>query len=118
MERDTPETGRDWRQELTGFVAETDRVLDLLSGFMPEVRALDDAETLTYLHGTISTRRHPVAVPETPFYLDAILVATPLSGGIGPTLGERHLRQLTIHGFPNLDRTSAVEGKRVAVRRD
>src|SRR3546814_9811195 len=31
MERDTPEAGRDWRQELTGFVAETDRVLDLRS---------------------------------------------------------------------------------------
>ena len=42
---------------LAGFVAETDRVLDLFAGFMPEVRALDDAETLTYLHGTISTRR-------------------------------------------------------------
>src|SRR3546814_4083124 len=92
MERDTPEAGRDWRQELTGFVAETDRVLDLLSGFMPEVRALDDAETLSYLHGTVSTRRHPVAVPETPLYLDAILVDTPLRGGIEPMLGERHLR--------------------------
>ena len=28
--------------------------------------ALDDAETLTYLHGTISDRRHPVAVPAMP----------------------------------------------------
>jgi type IV secretion system protein VirB4 len=49
--------GRNWRQELAGFVGETDRVLDLLSGFMPEVRSLDDGETLTYLHGTISTKR-------------------------------------------------------------
>jgi type IV secretion system protein VirB4 len=109
MERDTPETGRDWRQELAGFVAETDRVLDLLSGFMPEVRALDDAETLTYLHGTVSTRRHPVAVPETPLYLDAVLVDTPLSGGIEPMLGERHLRTLTIFGFPNLTRPGILD---------
>lgn len=109
MERDTPEKGRDWRQELTGFIAETDRVLDLLSGFMPEVRALDDAETLTYLHGTISSRRHPVAVPETPLYLDAILVDTPLSGGIEPMLGERHLRTLTILGFPNLTRPGILD---------
>ncbi|MDP2620608.1 MAG: conjugal transfer protein TrbE [Hyphomicrobiales bacterium] len=109
MERDTPETGRDWRQELTGFIAETDRVLDLLSGFMPEVRALDDAETLTYLHGTISTRRHPVAAPETPLYLDAILVDTPLSGGIEPMLGEWHLRTLTILGFPNLTRPGILD---------
>jgi type IV secretion system protein VirB4 len=109
MERDTPETGRDWRQELTGFLAETDRVLDLLSGFMPEVRALDDAETLTYLHGAVSTRRHPVAVPETPLYLDAILVDTPLSGGIEPMLGEWHLRTLTILGFPNLTRPGILD---------
>jgi type IV secretory pathway TrbD component len=40
-------------------------------GFMPEIAALDDAETLTFLHGTISTRRHVVRVPETPMYLDA-----------------------------------------------
>ena len=53
-------TGRDWRAALNGFIAETNRVLDLFTGFMPEVRALDDAETLTYLHGTISSRRHRV----------------------------------------------------------
>src|SRR5260221_1943436 len=61
--------GRDWRQELGSFVAETDRVLDLLAGFMAEVRALDDGETLTYLHSTVSGRRHSVLVPETPMYL-------------------------------------------------
>ena len=31
-------------------------------------------ETLTYLHSCISTRRQRVRVPETPMYLDAILV--------------------------------------------
>ncbi|MBU6472193.1 MAG: conjugal transfer protein TrbE, partial [Alphaproteobacteria bacterium] len=33
LERAEPEKGRDWHQELTGFVAETERVRDLLSGF-------------------------------------------------------------------------------------
>ena len=46
-------------------------------------------ETLTYLHGTISSRRHPVAVPETPIYLDAILVDETLSGGLEPMLGDQ-----------------------------
>ncbi|BCM17824.1 conjugal transfer protein TrbE [Mesorhizobium sp. J8] len=100
---------RDWRAELAWFRDETDRVLDLLSGFMPEVRALDDAETLTYLHGTISTRRHPVAVPETPMYLDAVLVDTPLTGGFEPMLGEQHLRTLTILGFPNVTRPAILD---------
>ena len=37
-----------------------------MAGFMPEVRALDDSETLSYLHGTISSKRHKVAVPDAP----------------------------------------------------
>jgi type IV secretion system protein VirB4 len=101
--------GRDWRQDLATFVAETDRVLDLLSGFMPEVRALDDGGTLTYLHGTVSTKRHRLAVPETPIYLDGILVDTSLSGGIEPMLGDRHLRTLTVLGFPNLTRPGILD---------
>ncbi|MER8669685.1 conjugal transfer protein TrbE [Mesorhizobium sp. M1156] len=100
---------RDWRQELARFRDETDRVLDLLSGFMPEVRALDDAETLTYLHGTISPRRHPVTVPETPIYLDGVLVDAPLTGGLEPMLGEQHLRTLTILGFPSLTRPGILD---------
>src|SRR3546814_17402023 len=90
--------------ELRAFTAETDRVLDLLSGFVPEIRALDDAETLTFLHGCISAKRHPVTVPDTPIYLDGLLVDTPLSGGIEPMLGAQHLRTVTVLGFPNATR--------------
>ncbi len=100
---------RDWRQEMARFRDETDRVLDLLSSFMPEVRLLDDAETLTYLHGTISTSRHPVAVPETPIYLDGVLVDAPLTGGLEPMLGDQHLRTLTVLGFPNLTRPGILD---------
>ncbi|TWB77205.1 type IV secretion system protein VirB4 [Nitrospirillum amazonense] len=100
VETGRKEEGRSWRQELARFQDETDRLAGLLAGFLPEVRALDDAETLTYLHGTISTRRHPVAVPAVPMYLDGVLVDTPLSGGLEPMLGETHLCTLTILGFP------------------
>jgi len=109
VERSTGSPGRDWGQALGQFVAETDRALDLLSGFMPEVRALDDGELLTFLHGCISERAHPVAIPETPIYLDALLADTPLTGGLEPMLGERHLRTLTILGFPNLSRPGLLD---------
>src|SRR3546814_15673749 len=56
LEREHASQGRDWRQELRAFIAETDRVLDLLSGLVPEIRALADAETLTFLHGCISAK--------------------------------------------------------------
>lgn len=109
VERSDDVKGRDWRQALAAFVAETDRALDLFSGFMPEMQALDDAETLTFLHGTISTRRHAVAVPDTPMYLDGLLADTPMTGGLEPMLGDNHLRTLTILGFPNLSRPGILD---------
>ena len=87
---------------LKGFTDRSDRVLNLVEGFVPEVRWLDDAETLTYLHSTISTRRQRVRVPETPMHLDALLVDEPLTGGLEPRLGDHHLRTLTITGFPSV----------------
>ena len=67
---------------------------------MTEIVWLDDGETLTYLHATVSTHAHAVAVPETPFSLDALLADKPLSGGLAPMLGEAHLRCLSVRGFP------------------
>lgn len=101
--------GRAWREALAGFVAETDRIADLFASLLPEMRALDDAETLTLLHATISEVRHPVAVPETPLYLDGLLVDTPLTGGLEPMLGDLHLRTLTIAGFPALSRPGLLD---------
>lgn len=100
---------RDWRTTLVSFIAETDRARDLFAGFLPEVVALNDAETLTYLHGAISDRRHKVAVPETPIYLDGLLADTPLLGGLEPRLGDAHLRTLTILGFPGMSRPAILD---------
>lgn len=87
---------------LKTFVDRTERVLNLIEGFVPEARWLDDGETLSYLHSTISTKRHRVRVPETPMHLDALLVDQPLAGGLEPRLGDAHLRTLTVTGFPTM----------------
>lgn len=102
LERPRGQAGRTGRDYLDSFVAQTDRALDLMTGLMPEVAPLSDPETLTYLHGTISPKRHPVAVPEVPAYLDGLLADSPLAGGLEPMLGERHLRTVTMLGFPNV----------------
>jgi type IV secretion/conjugal transfer VirB4 family ATPase len=94
------EKGVDPHEILRGFADRTDRVLQLVEGFMPECRWLDDGETLTYLHSCVSTKRQRVRVPETPMYLDALLADQPLTGGLEPRLGNAHLRVLTIVGFP------------------
>ena len=90
----------DAREILRGFVDRTNRTLQLVESFMPECAWLDDEETLTYLHSTVSTKRHRVRVPEIPMYLDALLADQPLTGGLEPMLGSAHLRVLTVVGFP------------------
>lgn len=94
------QSGVDPWELLHSFVDRTNRVLQLVEGFMPEVAWLDDGDTLTYLHSTISTRPQRVRVPETPMHLDALLADEPLAGGLEPRLGSHHLRTLTVVGFP------------------
>ena len=94
------ERGVDAWEALRGFVDRTDRILQLVEAFVPECGWLDDVETLTYLHSTVSTKRYRVRVPETPMYLDALLADQPFTGGLEPRLGNTHLRILTVVGFP------------------
>ena len=94
------QSGVDPHELLRGFLDRTDRVLQLIEGFVPESAWLDDPATLTYLHSTISTRQQRVRVPETPMHLDALLADQSLAGGLEPRLGDAHLRMLSVIGFP------------------
>ena len=93
-------TTEDYNKSLDLFIATTQRFCDILQDFMFESAFLNDAETLTYLHSTISPKQQAVTVPEVPMYLDAFLADTPLLGGIAPQLGDHHLRTVTIMSFP------------------
>ncbi len=95
------QSGVDANAQVAGFVDRTDRLLQLIEGFVPEVAWLNDADTLTYLHSTVSTKAQRVRVPETPIYLDALLADESLTGGLEPRLGDKHLRTLTVIGFPS-----------------
>lgn len=90
----------DWREALETFVSETDRILSLLDGVMPEIAWLDDAQTLSLLHSTVATNARTLSVPEVPFYLDSLLASAPLTGGLTPMLGDDHLRVVCVRGFP------------------
>lgn len=89
-----------WQQRLETFQQHAARVYDLLSTCLAEIHALSDDETLTYLHSTVSSKRHPVVTPELPVFLDSILADEPFTGGLEPMIGDAHLRTLTILGFP------------------
>ncbi|MBK8769672.1 MAG: conjugal transfer protein TrbE [Rhizobiales bacterium] len=89
--------GFEWQDH---FKAETERALDLLATILPEIRFLDDEETLTHLHGRVSSKDHVVSVTAVPAYLDALLADTSFTAGMAPKLGDQHLRTLTILGLP------------------
>lgn len=89
-----------YEQILENFRAHIGQALDLLTRQFPEVHLLETDELLTYLHSTISTKNHPVRMPEVPMYLDALLPDEPLLGGFRPMLGEKYLGVLGILGFP------------------
>ncbi|WP_315833490.1 conjugal transfer protein TrbE [Bradyrhizobium prioriisuperbiae] len=96
----TPTPRTPYREQLDRFIQETDRAIDLLASVLPEIAPLNDQDTLTYLHACISTKRHPVRVPDVPAYLDAFLSDEPLTGGLSPAIGRSHLRTVTVLGFP------------------
>ncbi|WP_035655157.1 conjugal transfer protein TrbE [Bradyrhizobium sp. STM 3809] len=93
--------GANGREILRSFIDRTDRILQLIAGFMPECGWLGDEAVLSYLHSTISTQRQRVRVPEIPMHLDGLLADQPLTCGLEPMLGSVHLRVLTIIGFPS-----------------
>ena len=99
---ETPDNHRGFyaHDHLNAFINQSDRAFDLFAGTLPELEILNDAETLTYLHGTISTKRHPIVAPEIPLYLDAVLADCALTGGLAPMLGDAHMRIITITSFP------------------
>jgi type IV secretion system protein VirB4 len=94
-------SGVDAWEQAKGFVQRTDRVLQLVETFMPQAAWLDDEQTLSFLHGAVSSTRQAVRVPETPIHLDVLLATQGLAGGLEPRLGDQHIRVLTVIGFPS-----------------
>ncbi|MEO1304142.1 MAG: conjugal transfer protein TrbE [Pseudomonadota bacterium] len=90
-----------WDNAKNLFANHTDRGLDLIQTLMPEAKWLSDDETLTYLHACVSTKRHPVRLPDTPMHLDGILTDCAMIGGLSPKLGDNTLRVISVQGFPN-----------------
>ncbi|MGD9153318.1 MAG: conjugal transfer protein TrbE [Gammaproteobacteria bacterium] len=88
------------QESLDFFQIATQRFYNILQDFMFEVAFLNDDETLTYLHSTISTKNHIIKAPEIPMYLDAFLADTPLITGISPQLGDYHIKTISVLGFP------------------
>lgn len=91
----------DNERDLEQFQRQVHEITDIMAGVFIEVRELDDTETLTYLHSTISTNRHIVQAPDAPVYLDALLPDQALSVGDICMLGDHAIPTVTFTGFPS-----------------
>jgi len=91
---------KDALRDLATFQKSVAELVDIMRCVFVEASDLDDTATLSYLHSTVSTNRHPVAVPETPMYLDALLPDMAFTPGEIPMLGDCFLPTCTIVGFP------------------
>jgi type IV secretion/conjugal transfer VirB4 family ATPase len=88
-------------ETITIFQKAVQELQGLLNGLFPVFRALNDDETLTYLHSTISSKRHLITTPELPMYLDHILSDESVEHGLELKVGENFVRTLSIKAFPS-----------------
>lgn len=92
--------GRVARDALESFQRKLAQAFGMFAGLVADFHRLNDDETLTYLKATVSPRRTPVRASAGAAFLDAILCDAPLTGGVAPMLGDKHIRVLTLKGFP------------------
>jgi type IV secretion system protein VirB4 len=57
-------------------------------------------ELLRYIHECITGKNHPVALPSIPIGLNDLLATESLGGGSEPQVGRKHIRVISIDGFP------------------
>ena len=87
-------------EALETFQRSVAHAFGMFEGVVAEFHRLSDDETLSYLKRQVSPRPTAVRAPAGAAFLDGMLCDAPLVGGITPMLGNRHLRVLTIKGFP------------------
>lgn len=73
----------------------------LLSSVFKEFEVLTEEETLTYYHSLVSDTEFTVKVPEAKVFLDNYITDCGIVTGTEPKLGTKHLRMISVLGFPN-----------------
>ena len=88
------------REALENFQRSVAQAFGMFEAIVAEFQRLSDDETLSYLKRQVSPRATQVRAPRRAAFLDGWLCDAPLVGGVAPMLGAKHLRVLTIKGFP------------------
>ena len=88
-------------KSLENFKKEYKEIKELFKDLFLEVEELNKEETYEYLHSCISIKNHKVVVPEVPMYISNYLCDSDMVGGLKPKLGNKHMRCISLQGFPN-----------------
>ena len=55
---------------------------------------------LSTINYYITGKKHPIKLPSVPMYLDSVIGAKPLIGGLEPKIGDKFIKIVSIDGFP------------------
>ena len=91
------------------FLKVFDEIVETFKDVFLEVEVLDERETLTYLHSTVSAYKFEVKAPNVPAYIANYLCDSSLTGGLKPKLANKHLRCISLQGFPNFTEPAFLE---------
>ena len=67
-------------------------------------------DLLGYINYCVTGVSHPMRLPHTPMYLDAVLGGVDFYGGLRPRIGRQYVRPIAITGFPNESYPGILEG--------
>ena len=88
-------------KSLENFKKEYRDIKELFKDLFLEVEELSKEETYEYLHSCISVKNHKIVIPEIPYAIANYLCDSDLVGGLKPKLGNKHIRCISLQGFPN-----------------
>jgi type IV secretion system protein VirB4 len=87
------------KKHIQDFRAETDAVIARLAGRI-SIRAMNDDETATFLHSTVSTNFHPIRAMKRPVFIDSFITDCDLENSTTMKLGDYYVPVIGIFNFP------------------
>ncbi len=87
-------------EHIKRFTAELENIVQIFSS-QCKVAPLDSSGLMTHIHGCLTGDHHKLATPKIPAYLDAVIGAHDLVGGFEPKIDDKHIRVVSIAGWPS-----------------
>jgi type IV secretion system protein VirB4 len=85
---------------LEAFARGAQPVVGMLERQFPEWEALNDQQTLTYLHRCVSEKEHPIKAQIPEMYIDVLVGDCGIDAGLGLKVAERFVETISIRAFP------------------